>query len=271
MITIDTDHDGTGIHYFAYHAETELNSSAYWERQLTINLANFSASSSDDTWVKVQGGGDGTRYYGLDLLNGIWNDISTSADEFAASTTHNAVEVRIKKDELGSLGDGFIRVALGVVRVNQTNNEAWELGGSDVLDAMTDVSGNTWNDVQDGHVDYYADIHVSQVPFFSGNVAMGGQVAEVGVEELEEGGDPAVVAYDEEREYSEGVQGGDYPDGTQEEKRRLLSSRFPQEYQERGGQEVEHKGVESRTTGPYHDDAVPHHRRVALNLDWDAG
>lgn len=266
MITIDTDHDGTGIHYFAYHAETELNSSAYWERQLTINLANFSASSSDDTWVKVQGG-DGTRYYGLDLLNGIWNDISTSADEFAASTTHNAVEVRIKKDELGSLGDGFIRVALGVVRVNQTNNEAWELGGSDVLDAMTDAS-STESEVSDGRVDYYADIDVSQVPFFSGNVTMG-QVAEVGVEELEEG-DPAVVAYDEEREYSEGVQ-GDYPDGTQEEKRCFLSSRFPQEYQERGGQEVEHKGVESRTTGPYHDDAVPHRRRVALNLDWDAG
>ncbi|CAD5243315.1 hypothetical protein [Thermococcus camini] len=171
MITIDTDQSiGSGGTYFGYLSETQVaqNGNANWEYQLLIDLSSSSVQNNQPVY------GDGTPVWDsgspLDLVDTSWDDVSTSSDEFVASTTYNAVEVKILKSELGN--PSTIRVELAVVRVNPSG-DAWDIiGVSDVLDAMTDVSGNTWNEVKDGYVDYYADINISQVPFFSNNVAM---------------------------------------------------------------------------------------------------
>jgi hypothetical protein len=38
------------------------------------------------------------------------------------------------------------------------------VGVSDALDAITEVPGNTWNEVQDGVVDYYIDLYFTTTP-----------------------------------------------------------------------------------------------------------
>ncbi len=169
MITIDTDHtSGSGQTDFGFNSDTKVaqNGNANWEYQLLIDLANSNVTDGGTVY------GDGKTVWNggspLDLIkvvNGQWTDISTSNDEFVASTSNNAVEVRILKSELGN--PSTIRVELAVVRVNPSG-DAWDISGqSDVLDAMTTTGPNTWDEVQDGYIDYYADIDISQVPFFS--------------------------------------------------------------------------------------------------------
>ena len=165
MITIDTDQTtGSGETWFGYDSNTQVaqNGNADWEYQLLIDLANSQVTNGG----VVHGDGKPVWNGGspLDLVDTSWNDISSSNDEFAASTSNNAVEVRILKSELGN--PSKIRVELAVVRA--TSSGGSEGGsGSHVVDAMTTTGPSTWDEVSDGYVDYYADIDVSQVPFFS--------------------------------------------------------------------------------------------------------
>jgi len=170
LITIDTDQvQGSGQSWFGYNSDTQVAQSgdANWEYQLMIDLSHSSVQNGTPVL------GDGVEVWNgggpLDLVNTSWNDVSTLSDEFVASIDDDVVEVRILKSELGN--PSTIRVELAVVRVNPSG-DAWNINdASDVLDAMTDVSGNTWNEVSDGYVDYYADVNIAQVPFF-GNVAV---------------------------------------------------------------------------------------------------
>ncbi|WP_010479329.1 glucodextranase DOMON-like domain-containing protein [Thermococcus zilligii] len=175
MITIDTDQvQGSGQTWFGFNSDTQVaqGGKANWEYQLLINLANDTVKDGSPVY------GDGKAVWRggspLDLVDTNWNDVSSPDDMFVASTANDAVEVRIKKSELGN--PSTIRVELAVVRVDPSGN-AWDINGaSDVLDAMTTTGPNTWNEVQDGHIDYYADIDISQVPFFS-SLAVGLAVA----------------------------------------------------------------------------------------------
>ncbi len=173
MITIDTDQNsGSGESWFGYTSDTQVASdgNANWEYQLLIDLANGAVQDGQAVY------GDGETVWNggspLDLVNTNWKDISSSSDMFVASTTNEAVEVRILKSELGN--PSTIRVELGVVRAHTTANDqgdkgvAWNVNNApDVLDAMTTTGSNTWNEVSDGYVDYYADVNIAQVPFFS--------------------------------------------------------------------------------------------------------
>lgn len=165
MITIDTDQtQGSGETWFGYYSNTQVaqNGDADWEYQLLIDLADSQVTDGGT----VHGDGKAVWNGGspLDLVDTNWKDVSSSDDEFVASTTNNAVEVRILKSELGN--PSTIRVELGVVRMN--SNAASEGGsGSHIVDAMTTAGPSTWDEVQDGYIDYYADIDISQVPFFS--------------------------------------------------------------------------------------------------------
>ncbi|ASJ01653.1 DOMON domain-containing protein [Thermococcus gorgonarius] len=188
MITIDTDQkSGSGETWFGYTSDTQVaqDGNANWEYQLLIDLANNQVTDGGvvhGDGIPVWNGGSP-----LDLVDTSWNDISSwddtssSGDMFVASTANDVVEVRIKKSELGN--PSTIRVELGVVRAHPTGNDradngvAWNINGApDVLDAMTTTGPNTWDEVQDGYVDYYADVDISQVPFFS-NIAVALAVA----------------------------------------------------------------------------------------------
>lgn len=163
MITLDTN-PGFGEPSFGYNSETNVNSDARWEYQLLLDLANGAVQDGTPVY------GDGTLVWNggspLDLVDMDYSvDLSSSNDMFVASTTNDLVEVRILKSELGN--PSMIRVELAVVRVNP-NGDAWDISEvSDVLDAMTTTGPNTWDEVSDGVVDYYVDIDISQVPFFS--------------------------------------------------------------------------------------------------------
>jgi len=51
---------------------------------------------------------------------------------------------------------------------DENKGGAWDIGGySDALDAITNVTGNTWDEVQDGDVDYYIDLYfATQPPYY---------------------------------------------------------------------------------------------------------
>ncbi|ASJ08362.1 hypothetical protein A3L11_03590 [Thermococcus siculi] len=170
MITIDTDQgQDSGEVWFGYLSDTKVASdgNANWEYQILVDLANSQVQDGQPVYgdgVPVWNGGSPLDV--IQVQNNEWVDISTSDDEFVASTTNDVVEIRVKKSELGD--PSTIRVELGVVRENGSANALDPDGGSgsDVLDAMTDAT-STEDEVSDGAIDYYEDINISSVPFFS--------------------------------------------------------------------------------------------------------
>ncbi len=157
MVTLDTDQvQNNGNPYFGYNSETQVaqNGNANWEYQLLIDLAANNVSDGQPVY------GDGNQVWNggssLDLVNTSWDDNSTSSDEYVASTTYNAVEARISLSEIGN--PSTITVELGIVRMSsKTPGDAWDLSGSDVIDAMT-TAQDTSAEVNDGYIDYYVTI-----------------------------------------------------------------------------------------------------------------
>ncbi len=176
LITIDTDlTQNNGNTYFAYNSDTQVNQSGYanWEYQIALELANSAVSSGTIIY------GDGSEVWNggspLDLLDTSWNDVSTSSDEFVVNSTTNAIEGRILLSEIGSPSE--INVELGIVRTNGAG-DAWDVSGaSDIMDAMTTIGPNTWDDVSDGYIDDYATISFSTT---TGDViSVGGPIPEI--------------------------------------------------------------------------------------------
>ncbi len=167
MIALDLDNvTGSGGTYLGYNSETQVasNGSADWERQILIDLSNSQVSSNEPVY------GDGVQVWNngspLDVVDTSWEDVSTNKSVFVASTDNDTVEVAIAWSDLGisdPRGIGF-KASVGIVRVNPSG-DAWDISGtSDVLDAVTKTGPNTWDEVQDGYIDYYTPLKCSQQP-----------------------------------------------------------------------------------------------------------
>ena len=171
--------DGTGTGTaFAGNSDTyTYNSTAgtgmEWKYQVVINLAASNYSGLGYTSATVTPDTNwGALFY---IVNDSWNFQQPSGALMAVSLPNNAIEIRLPRTLFSSTNLQFeVMAANG--QSNYANNVGgtWDIGGSSIsnaVDVVTDVSGNTWNEVSDGVVDYYVSLDVSQVPFF-GSVAV---------------------------------------------------------------------------------------------------
>ncbi len=164
MITIDKNASNTdtyGNTYFALYSDTQVNKSGYanWEYQIVIDL---SRSVSENK--KINGTTDA-----LNIYNITWKDVADQNSYFVVNKTNNTVEAAIYIPTLESDGTSLstIRVEVGIVRANGFG-DSWDPtrgggGDSDLLDAVTTTGPNTWDDVEDGYLDYYFEINVSTI------------------------------------------------------------------------------------------------------------
>lgn len=139
QIAIDSTLDGAGQTSFWGLPETSVASSAAWEY---IVVARPTASSSvlliDNTFA------------------------TSSIGSVAISASNGIMELSIPWASLGlTPASGSLRITTGIFRTDPLNPNATAfdiLGNSDALDAVTAVSGNTWNEVSDGVIDFNIDV-----------------------------------------------------------------------------------------------------------------
>jgi hypothetical protein len=169
-IAINRNGATTGETWFAGESETQVDPNAKWQYQVVLNLADSRYSGQGKTQVTdtLQANWGGIFY----LVDPSW-DFKTDANaQMGANVNYNATEFRIPWDRIGGVpsdGSFFLRISLITARgwsnYDGNGGGAWDIGGaSDALDCITDVSGNTWNEVQDGVVDYYIDLYFATTP-----------------------------------------------------------------------------------------------------------
>ncbi len=170
MITIDRDLvTGSGEIGLYGFPETSIDNKATWEYLIIINLADsryrgkglrsiiHALNTSSNNWGAV-----------FQLVDQNWSHICVQNDIgdyglLGVDLDNNCIEARISWDLIGGPPVGEkIRVTAATGRgwSNYANNEGglWEAYGSDVLDVMTNITGNTWYEVSDGVINYYAEI-----------------------------------------------------------------------------------------------------------------
>ncbi|WP_456395660.1 hypothetical protein [Thermococcus sp.] len=170
-IAID-DGTGTGV-WFAGYSDTQTYNTTTgtgmkWKYQVVINLAASNYSGLGYTSATV--GPDtnwGALFY---IVDDSWAFQQPTGALAAVNLPNNAIEIRIPKSIFASTQLSFsIMAANGWSDYANNGGGTWDIGGSSVsnaIDVVTDVSGNTWNEVSDGVVDYYVSLDISQVPFF---------------------------------------------------------------------------------------------------------
>jgi len=167
-IAINRNGATTGETWFAGESETQVDPNAKWQYQVVLNLADSRYSGQTQVTDTLQANWGGIFY----LVNPSWNFITDSNAQMGANVNYNAIEFRIPWGIIGGVpsdGSFFLRISLITGRgwSNYAGNGggAWDIGGaSDALDCITDVSGNTWNEVQDGVVNYYIDLYFATTP-----------------------------------------------------------------------------------------------------------
>jgi hypothetical protein len=112
------------------------------------------------------------------LVNESWNRLTDDESQMAADVSKNTIEFRVKWDLLGGVPSGgsfFLRLGLITGRGygdGENRGDVWDIRSpdpsdtdpSDALDVVTDKPGNTWDEVQDGVVDYYIDLYFMTTP-----------------------------------------------------------------------------------------------------------
>ncbi len=75
------------------------------------------------------------------------------------SAVNDVIEGRVPWSAIGGSPDNYtLRFTFSTYRAS-TSDDAWDINGaSDALDVVTTATPNTWNEVQDGVIDYYVDI-----------------------------------------------------------------------------------------------------------------
>ena len=172
-IAINRNGTTTGEQWFAGDSETRVNyTKALWQFQVVINLADSRYSGQGKTQVTdgLQANWGGIFY----IVDSTWSFKTDADSQVGADVTKSAIEFRIKWDTIGgppSDGSFFFRISLitgrGWSNYDGNGGGFWDIGGegvSDALDAITDVPGNTWYEVQDGVVDYYIDLYFATTP-----------------------------------------------------------------------------------------------------------
>ncbi len=172
-ITINRNGATTGGEWFAGDSNTRVNyTKALWQFQVVINLADSRYRGQGETRVTdgLHANWGGIFY----IVDSSWSFKTDEYSQVGVDVTKSAIEFRIKWDTIGgppSDGSFFFRISLITGRgwSNYAGNGGgfWDIGGegvSDALDAITEVPGNTWFEVQDGVVDYYIDLYFTTTP-----------------------------------------------------------------------------------------------------------
>jgi len=177
-ITIDTDQQpGSGQLWFAGESDTQVNSNAAWEYQIVVNLAD-SRYSGQGLRAASHPLNESTNSWGaiFQLIDRNWNHVFVQGDDgtkglLAVNLDYNAIEIRINwsiigiNDPTGATLRFEVITARGWSNHGENKGGAWDIGNaSDALDCITTVEGNTWNEVQDGVVDYYFDVNFAGSP-----------------------------------------------------------------------------------------------------------
>ncbi|MBU1537188.1 thrombospondin type 3 repeat-containing protein, partial [Myxococcota bacterium] len=143
---------GSGEAYFGGNSDTMVSGDAQWEWLISTM---FGSGASTVQFSRHLGG----------LTN--WN--IGAGGESAISAANNTIEISVPWLMLtGMMGQAPtypIRFTVAAFRAN-TSDETWDIGGnSDALDVLSNYGDpqpsdtrNTWDEVQDGVVDYYFDL-----------------------------------------------------------------------------------------------------------------
>ena len=174
-ITINRNGATTGEVWFAGNAETNVSSNAVWQYQVVINLADSRYRGQGKTQVTdtLQANWGGIYY----IVDSNWKFQSDPDSQVGADVSYSAIEFRVNWSTIGGLPSGdsfFLRISLITARGysnygsgSQGDGGTWEINGaSDALDCITNKTGNTWNEVQDGVVDYYIDLNFTTTPAY---------------------------------------------------------------------------------------------------------
>lgn len=142
QIQIALDRDwifNNGAQFFPGFADTKVSQNAAWE--YCIVTAFGSAAPT----VKV--------------FNANFDEITTGSEAIDDST--NKITITVPWPAIGGPPAGALRFTIATY-ASQSNNLTADIGGtmiSNALDVITDVTGITWLEVQDGVVDYYFDLN----------------------------------------------------------------------------------------------------------------
>lgn len=178
-VTIDRDlTSGSGNVWFAGESDTQVNSSAAWEYQVIVNLAD-SRYRNQGLRSITHPLNESTNNWGaiFQLVDKNWNHLYAQGDRgdaglLAVNLSNNCIELRITWTLIGGAPTGGsirfeVITARGWSNYNNNGGGAWDISNeSDALDAVTTTGPNTWNEVEDGVVDYYVEVpFATPVPY----------------------------------------------------------------------------------------------------------
>jgi len=177
-ITIDTDQQpNSGEVWFAGDSDTQVNSNAAWEYQIVVNLAD-SRYSRQGLRITSHPLNESTNNWGaiFQLIDKNWNHVYVQGDDgtkglLAVDLNYNAIEIRINWSLIG-IGDPTgatlrfeVITARGWSNYDVNRGGTWDINNApDALDCITTTGPNTWDEVQDGVVDYYFDVTFTGTP-----------------------------------------------------------------------------------------------------------
>jgi hypothetical protein len=169
-IAINRNGSTTGEVWFSGDSETQVDPNAKWQYQVVLNLADSRYSGQGKTQVTdgLQSNWGGIYY----IVDSAWSFQSDPDALMGANVSRSAIEFRVKWSTIGGAPSGgsfFLRISLITARgwsnYGGNGGGAWDIGGaSDALDCITNKTGNTWNEVQDGVVNYYIDLYFATTP-----------------------------------------------------------------------------------------------------------
>jgi len=171
-VLITVNWNGTGTkEWFGLISDTNISPAAAWFRQIIINLGSAQLSGTQatiglqDNWGKA-----------FLVVNETWQFVTDAVSLMGADKAYNATEFKIAWSTIGGTpGGGQFYLRLGLITGRGYGNgtdygDVWDIGGpgvSDALDCITTTGPNTWNEVQDGVVDYYIDLYfMTQPPYY---------------------------------------------------------------------------------------------------------
>ena len=170
LITVNWNGTGTG-EWFGLLSDTKISLDAKWFRQIIINLGSAQLSGAQAT-IGLQDNW-GKAFY---VVNEGWGFVTDTVSLMGANKAYNAIEFKIAWSTIGGTpGGGQFYLRLGLITGRGYGNgvdygDLWDVGGGDVsdaLDCITTTGPNTWNEVQDGIVDYYIDLYfMTQPPYY---------------------------------------------------------------------------------------------------------